>query len=68
MKLGNLPSILLFLLVFDSSLIAAETSKYSAPRFPSYVKPPKSIDDIMPFANLPRQPISPTITAGTFTT
>src|SRR5215510_637605 len=33
-----------------SSLAAAESSKYPAPRFPSYVKPPKSIDDIMPFA------------------
>src|SRR5262245_32789380 len=33
-----------------SSLAAAEISKYPAPRFPSYVKPPKSIDDIMPFA------------------
>ena len=29
---------------------AAESSKYSAPRFPSYVKPPRSIEDIMPFA------------------
>ncbi|HXF74613.1 MAG TPA: hypothetical protein VNN13_00830, partial [Methylomirabilota bacterium] len=29
---------------------AAEGSKYPPPRFPSYLKPPKSIDDIMPFA------------------
>ncbi|HVR14727.1 MAG TPA: hypothetical protein VMS25_00095, partial [Candidatus Limnocylindrales bacterium] len=29
---------------------AAESKKYPAPRFPSYLKPPKSIDDIMPFA------------------
>ena len=28
----------------------AEQGKYPAPRFPSYVKPPKSIEDIMPFA------------------
>ena len=28
----------------------AETTKYPAPRFPSYLKPPKSIDDIMPYA------------------
>src|ERR1700740_2072681 len=28
----------------------AESAKYPAPRFPSYVKPPKSIDDVMPFA------------------
>src|SRR5918994_4646785 len=29
---------------------AAESSKYSAPRFPSYVKPPKTIEDVLPFA------------------
>ncbi|MBF8285827.1 MAG: Cytochrome C biosis protein [Anaerolineales bacterium] len=29
---------------------AAESKKYPAPRFPSYLKPPKSIEDIMPFA------------------
>ncbi|HEX2928494.1 MAG TPA: hypothetical protein VHV54_02185, partial [Candidatus Binatia bacterium] len=29
---------------------AAESKKYPAPRFPSYLRPPKSIDDIMPFA------------------
>jgi hypothetical protein len=29
---------------------AAEQAKYPAPRFPSYLKPPKSIDDIMPYA------------------
>src|SRR5215471_9074949 len=29
---------------------AAESSKYPPPRFPSYVRPPKSIDDVMPFA------------------
>src|SRR5215470_18459929 len=28
----------------------AETVKYPPPRFPSYVKPPKSVEDIMPFA------------------
>ena len=28
----------------------AEQGKYPPPRFPSYVKPPKSIEDIMPFA------------------
>ena len=32
------------------SLNAAESNKYPTPRFPSYVKPPKSIDDIMPYA------------------
>src|SRR5713226_4660265 len=29
---------------------AAESVKYPPPRFPSYVKPPKSIEDVMPFA------------------
>jgi len=28
----------------------AEMTKYPAPRFPSYLRPPKSIEDIMPFA------------------
>lgn len=28
----------------------AEKTKYPSPRFPSYLKPPKSIEDIMPFA------------------
>jgi hypothetical protein len=28
----------------------AERTKYPAPRFPSYLRPPKSLDDIMPFA------------------
>src|SRR5258705_3008568 len=43
---------LLLILLFGliSSLNAAESTKYPAPRFPSYLKPPKSIDDIMPFA------------------
>src|SRR5262245_56808781 len=29
---------------------AAESKKYPAPRFPSYLRPPKSIEDIMPYA------------------
>ena len=40
-------------LLFSSlamELSAAESSKYPAPRFPSYLRPPKSIDDVMPFA------------------
>ncbi len=28
----------------------AEQAKYPPPRFPSYVRPPKSIEDVMPFA------------------
>jgi len=42
--------VLLFSLVLVSPLGAAEKANYPAPRFPSYLKPPKSIDDIMPFA------------------
>src|ERR671924_1258378 len=30
--------------------MAAERGKYPAPRFPSYLKPPKNIEDVMPFA------------------
>ena len=34
-----------------ASLVSgAESNKYPAPRFPSYLRPPKSIDDVMPFA------------------
>ena len=47
-KVITLASLLLLALVLE--LGAAENSKYAAPRFPSYVKPPKSIEDIMPFA------------------
>lgn len=30
--------------------LSAEKSTYPPPRFPSYVKPPKSIDDVLPYA------------------
>ena len=30
--------------------VAAEKTTYPSPRFPSYLKPPKNIDDIMPYA------------------
>ena len=34
-----------------ASLVSgAENTKYPAPRFPSYLRPAKSIDDVMPFA------------------
>ena len=33
-----------------SLLSGAERTKYPAPRFPSYLRPPKSIDDVMPYA------------------
>ena len=38
---------LIFPINFSS---AAESKNYPSPRFPSYVKPPKSIEDVMPFA------------------
>ena len=38
------------ILLVSAPLSGAEKTNYPAPRFPSYVKPPKSIDDIMPFA------------------
>ena len=41
-------SILLLTPLYRSD--AAEKTKYPAPRFPSYLRPPKSVDDIMPFA------------------
>ena len=46
----------LIALTFVASLVCpsigrtAESVKYPAPRFPSYVRPPKSIEDVMPFA------------------
>jgi hypothetical protein len=39
-----------FLFAVASLGSAAETGKYPSPRFPSYVKPPKTVEDIMPFA------------------
>ncbi|HWP57083.1 MAG TPA: hypothetical protein VNL14_04235 [Candidatus Acidoferrales bacterium] len=37
-------------LTVTSALFSGEAGKYPPPRFPSYVKPPKSIEDVMPFA------------------
>src|SRR2546428_8221355 len=39
-----------FGLVCISIALGAEKSKYPPPRFPSYVRPPKSLDDVLPFA------------------
>jgi hypothetical protein len=39
-----------WLVVTVDSMDAGESQKFPAPRFPSYLKPPKSIDDVMPFA------------------
>src|SRR5437660_6658955 len=41
---------LLLTLACPSDAVTAESPKYPAPRFPSYVRPPKSIEDVMPFA------------------
>ena len=35
---------------WSTQAFAAEKTTYPAPRFPSYLKPPKNIDDIMPYA------------------
>src|SRR5919106_1676374 len=42
--------IVFFAMGLASLLFGAERARYPAPRFPSYMKPPKSIDDVMPFA------------------
>jgi len=41
---------MIFLFGFAGAAISAEKGKYPPPRFPSYLRPPKSIEDIMPFA------------------
>ena len=45
-------ALLAFLISLTSagSLPSAEKSSYPPPRFPSYLKPPKSIDEVLPFA------------------
>ena len=45
-------ALLAFLISLTSAgyLSAAEKSSYPPPRFPSYLKPPKSIDEVLPFA------------------
>ncbi len=50
MKLWTISLGLGLLVVAVSIVIAQEKGKYPAPRFPSYVRPPKSIDDVLPFA------------------
>src|SRR5205809_8019397 len=37
-------------LLYPSIGRTAESVKYPAPRFPSYVRPPQAIEDVMPFA------------------
>jgi hypothetical protein len=50
----SMQTALLFFAVFLSVRVlpasAAESGKYTPPRFPSYVKPSKTSEDIMPFA------------------
>ena len=43
-------SILGVSLALGASVYCAEKPKYPPPRFPSYLMPPKSVEDIMPFA------------------
>jgi hypothetical protein len=38
------------LVLTGSRLFAADSTKYTPPRFPSYVRPPKTTEDIVPFA------------------
>lgn len=47
-RLALLSLIAFFSLVGSAG--AAEKTKYPPPRFPSYLKPPRSVEDIMPFA------------------
>ncbi|HEY6198618.1 MAG TPA: hypothetical protein VI231_08425 [Candidatus Binatia bacterium] len=50
MKRGVALGLVLLSLIVAASMFAADGGKYPAPRFPSYLKPPKSIEDIMPYA------------------
>ncbi|HEX2385260.1 MAG TPA: hypothetical protein VHL99_01785, partial [Candidatus Binatia bacterium] len=49
MKRRTVSVVLAMTLGLAAAIFAAE-SKYSQPRFPSYLKTPKSVDEIMPFA------------------
>ena len=50
MNKSMLPVLIAVVIGSASPLQTAEKTTYPAPRFPSYVKPPKSIEDVMPFA------------------
>jgi hypothetical protein len=50
MRTGQVSYLLAALIFFAPAVDGGEKTKYPAPRFPSYLKPPKSIEDIMPFA------------------
>jgi hypothetical protein len=42
--------VILFYLALSGQAYAAEKNPYPSPRFPSYTKAPKSIDEVMPYA------------------
>jgi hypothetical protein len=50
MAIAKLTSTALILISLAALGGGQEKGKYPAPRFPSYVRPPKSIEDVMPFA------------------
>src|SRR5688500_849478 len=50
MPMISLIAIAIILVGSSQMTDAAESKKYPAPRFPSYVTPPKSIEAVMPFA------------------
>ena len=50
MKRSMLAIILLALFGFAAAVLTAEGPRYPPPRFPSYTKAPKSVDDVMPYA------------------
>src|ERR671922_2771516 len=50
MKLWTAVLAILIALAWSGFSLSAEKSTYPPPRFPSYVKPPKSIDDVLPYA------------------
>jgi len=50
MKCWAVAVVMLAQIVLDGQVLGAERSAYPAPRFPSYTKEPKSVDEVMPFA------------------
>jgi hypothetical protein len=50
MKRYSVLLLLIISLAASGSVFAAEKNSYPAPRFPSYTKAPKSIDEVMPYA------------------
>jgi len=50
MKLWIVLLVILTASTWSGDAFNAEKTTYPPPRFPSYVKPPKSIDDVLPYA------------------